>query len=122
MREPRLYLYRKAGRAVWDAEMWLPDGRRTTWRTGCAEWDHAERAARDRLATLVAGSESGAMAPPAEISSPPTPAVLADRPGDLGDQPAGSSSPTTEMKAPDTWFQRLDNWFFSDLKDLLSET
>jgi hypothetical protein len=122
MRKPRLYLYRKAGRTVWDAEIWLPDGRRTTWRTGCAERDHAERAARDRLATLVAGSELGAMAPPAEISPSPTTAVPADPSRALGDPPAGGSSPTTEMKAPDTSFQRLDNWFFSDLKDLLFET
>ena len=56
MSEPRLYLYRKAGREVWDAEMWLSDGRRRVWRTGIADRDEAEGAARARLEFLVAST------------------------------------------------------------------
>ena len=54
MSEPRLYLYRKAGREVWDAEMWLPDGRRRVWRTGIADKGAAMAAARVRLEELAA--------------------------------------------------------------------
>jgi hypothetical protein len=52
--EPRLYLYRKAGREVWDAEMWLPDGRRRGWRTGITDKVAAMAAARERLEALAA--------------------------------------------------------------------
>ncbi len=52
--EPRLYLYRKAGREVWDAEMWLPDGRRRVWRTGITVKGAAMEAARVRLEALAA--------------------------------------------------------------------
>jgi len=52
--EPRLYLYRKAGREVWDAEMWLPDGRRRVWRTGIADKGAAMAAAQARLEALAA--------------------------------------------------------------------
>jgi len=52
--EPRLYLYRKAGREVWDAEMWLPDGRRRVWRTGIADKGAAMAAAQVRLEALAA--------------------------------------------------------------------
>ena len=51
--EPRLYLYRKAGREVWDAEMWLPDGCRRVWRTGISNKDAAMAAARARLEALA---------------------------------------------------------------------
>jgi hypothetical protein len=51
---PRVYMYRKAGREVWDAEMWLPDGRRRVWRTGIADRADAEQAARARLEALAA--------------------------------------------------------------------
>ena len=61
MSEPRLYLYRKAGREVWDAEMWLSDGRRRVWRTGIADRASAEEAARARLEALV-GEMNGAAA------------------------------------------------------------
>ena len=54
MREPRLYLYRKAGRSVWDAELLLPDGRRRTWRTGTTDRSEAERLAQERLEETTA--------------------------------------------------------------------
>jgi hypothetical protein len=54
MSESRLYLYRKAGREVWDAEMWLPDGRRRVWRTGIADKGAATAAAQARLKALAA--------------------------------------------------------------------
>jgi hypothetical protein len=57
--EPRLYLYRKAGREVWDAEMWVPDGRRRVWRTGIEDKSAAMAAARSRLEALV-GVETAA--------------------------------------------------------------
>lgn len=53
MSELRLYLYRKAGREVWDAEMWLPDGRRRVWRTGIVDKSAAMVAARARLEALA---------------------------------------------------------------------
>jgi hypothetical protein len=66
MSEPRLYLYRKAGREVWDAEMWLSDGRRRVWRTGITDKIAAMAAARVRLEALadvqtVAPIEGGCM-------------------------------------------------------------
>jgi hypothetical protein len=53
MSEPRLYLYRKAGREVWDAEMWLSDERRRVWRTGITDKSAAMVAARARLEALA---------------------------------------------------------------------
>jgi hypothetical protein len=76
MAEPRLYLYRKAGREVWDAEMWLPDGRRRVWRTGMADRNAALAAAGARLEALAgvqsaapieAGGLGGARAPVASM-------------------------------------------------------
>jgi hypothetical protein len=52
--ESRLYLYRKAGREVWDAEMWLSDGRRRVWRTGIVDKVAATAAAQVRLEALAA--------------------------------------------------------------------
>jgi hypothetical protein len=139
MSEPRLYLYRKAGREVWDAEMWLPDGCRRVWRTGIADRDVAEAAARARLESLVV---STAAAPPVAGAS----ATAADddvgvtaqvgsvvaAPVDAETQPmtemgtSASVAEQTEQAAPvveaqargATWTERFDRWFFCELASL----
>ena len=143
MSEPRLYLYRKAGREVWDAEMWLPDGRRRVWRTGIADRDAAERAAQERLEALVI-STTGAVSPAVGAS-----ATTADddvgvtaqvgsvvgAPVDAGAEPMtemGTSAGVaeqTEQAAPAvvvqahvaTWSGRFDRWFFGELATLFRQ-
>jgi len=113
MREPRLYLYRKAGRTVWDAEMWLPDGRRT-WRTGIADRESAERAARARLEALTksSGLSVSEESAPTAGHAPSTPTPLADSAGE------GGAHPASELKGSESGLQRLDDWFFAHLKKL----
>jgi hypothetical protein len=113
MSEPRLYLYRKAGRTIWDAEMWLPDGRRTTWRTGLTDRDAAERAARKRLEQTVGIVYAEAVELPADDRGGPVWPEDAPLPGKNS---AGEPSP-----APiGGWSARLDAWFFGDLRRLTS--
>jgi hypothetical protein len=117
MREPRLYLYRKAGRSVWDAEMWLPDGRRTTWRTGLPDRDQAEHAARERLKRLI-----GAWAPPRDAPAvEAAPAPRTDIRPD-GGAPGSESAAPAGAETAGGWLERLDAWFFADLEKLFAET
>ena len=137
MSEPRLYLYRKTGREIWDAEMWFPDGQRRVWRTGIADRAEAEYAARMRLENLLASAlgasdaRTGASspseadvhaapsdAPAAPIASampaaPPIgPAALAPRP-----QPEVASAPSLARYSRG-WGERFDHWFFGELAAL----
>jgi hypothetical protein len=143
MSEPRLYLYRKAGREVWDAEMWLPGGRRRVWRTGIADHDAAERAAQERLEALVA-STTAAVSPAAGASATAaddhvgvmtaqvesaviTPVEAGTEPMTEAGTPA-SAPEQTEQAAPvveahargATWSTRFDRWFFGELASLWS--
>jgi hypothetical protein len=141
MSEPRLYLYRKAGREVWDAEMWLPDGRRRAWRTGIADRDVAEAAARARLESLVA-STTAAVSPAVDASAAAaddhvgvTTAQLAnavEAAEDAGTEPmtesgisasvgekAEQTEPVVEVQARGaTWSEQFDRWFFGELASL----
>jgi hypothetical protein len=140
MSEPRLYLYRKAGREVWDAEMWLPDGRRRVWRTGTADRDAAERAAQERLEALVAATTAavspavGASATTADDDVAVTAQVASavEAAEDAGTEPmtetgtSASVAEQTEQAAPlavaqargATWSERFDRWFFGELASL----
>ena len=140
MSEPRLYLYRKAGREVWDAEMWLPDGRRRVWRTGIADRDAAERAAQERLEALVAATTAavspaaGASATATDDSAGVTAQVASEAaaPVDAGMKPmtemgtSASVAEQTEQAGPvvavqarvATWSERFDRWFFAELASL----
>jgi hypothetical protein len=140
MSEPRLYLYRKAGREVWDAEMWLPDGRRRVWRTGIADRDAAERAARARLEALVASTAAtvspvvGASATTADDDVGVTAQVASavEAAEDAGTEPmtesgisasvakqAEQTAPVVEAQARGaTWSERFDRWFFGELASL----
>jgi hypothetical protein len=93
--ETRLYLYRKAGRDVWDAELWLPDGRRKVWRTGETNRDAAERSAHLRLAALAHGA---APAPQPHLMSPV----------DVVETPPARTETVSLL-------DRFDAWFFRDL-------
>jgi hypothetical protein len=93
--ETRLYLYRKAGREVWDAEMWLPDGCRRVWRTGIADRDAAEKAAGARLEALVASMTTALPVAAASASA------------------AGAA----QALGP-TLSERFDRWFFGELASL----
>ena len=116
MAEPRVYLYRKAGRTVWDAEMWLPDGRRTTWRTGRVDRDHAEREARDRLASLIGAPTSSRLAPAAEEKP------VLRMPSNIDNGATGAASPVhVDRRSDQRWLLGLDAWFFGDLKNLLAK-
>jgi len=134
MSESRLYLYRKAGREVWDAEMWLPDGRRRVWRTGMVDRDEAEQAAKRRLEALLTDepavlARAGAAKVSAGGSGNPT-VVVADArkmpfaaantlPLISATTSAGQdapSAPTHVAKAHTMgWTERFDRWFFGDL-------
>jgi hypothetical protein len=138
--EPRLYLYRKAGREVWDAEMWLPDGCRRVWRTGIADHDAAERAAQERLEALVAAT-TAAVSPAAGASATATDdgagvtaqvASEAAAPVDAGTEPmteTRTSASVAEQAAPAvvvqahgaTWSERFDRWFFGELATLFRQ-
>ena len=140
MSESRLYLYRKAGREVWDAEMWLPDGRRRVWRTGIADRDAAERAAQERLEALVA-STTAAVSPAvvasttaadddvgvtAQVGSAVEAPVDAETEPITGTGTPASVAEQNEQAAPvvaaqargATWSERFDRWFFGELASL----
>jgi len=141
MSESRLYLYRKAGREVWDAEMWLPGGRRRVWRTGIADRDAAERAARERLEALVAATlaavspAAGARATATDDGAGVTAQVASavEAPVDAETEPmtemgtSASVAEQTEQTAPvveaqargATWSERFDRWFFGEIASLL---
>ena len=137
MSEPRLYLYRKTGREVWDAEMWLPDGCRRVWRTGITDRAEAENAARMRLGNLLAPAlgasdartgasslseadvhavPSGAPAVPIACAMPVVPPM---GPDDLAarsqSEVASAPSPARPSRG---WGHRFDHWFFGDLASL----
>ncbi len=108
MSEPRLYLYRKAGREVWDAEMWLSDGRRRVWRTGIADKGAAMTAARARLEaltdvqTVVPGDSAcmgdGFAVPAVGIGATALDAALLDEPA--------TACASAEMDAPESACER----------------
>jgi hypothetical protein len=106
---PRLYLHRKAGRSVWDAEFWLPDGRRKTWRTGLTDRAEAERIAKDRLETM-ARTLNAAHLEPAEAEAHVTAHALTN------EDPEADHSVPPQRKGDGDWLQRLDAWFFGDLR------
>jgi hypothetical protein len=115
MGEPRLYLYRKAGRSVWDAEMWLPDGRRTTWRTGLPDRDQAEHAAQERLKQLIGASVSPPAAPAADAARAFGTHVRSD-----SGPPVSESATPAEAETAGDWLERLDAWFFADLEKVFA--
>jgi len=132
--EGRLYLYRKAGREVWDAEMWLPDGRRRVWRTGISERSQAEQAARARLKALLAQAQgAGVHAESAASGAAPrgTPGAASLDVTDVV-VPASEAHPTASLQLaeptpasavpapPPAWSARFDRWFFGDLASLFS--
>jgi hypothetical protein len=143
--EPRLYLYRKAGREVWDAEMWLSDGRRRVWRTGIKDKSAAMAAARVRLEALAAvqtvspieGVSPSSSAQDAELLAEHAEAPLCaavdaqagvERPvmqlatAGVGVAPASEErSPalqTLEKSREEGSLSRFDRWFFGDLASL----
>jgi hypothetical protein len=131
MPKARLYLYRKAGREIWDAEMWLPDGRRRVWRTGIVERDAAEGAARARLEALAASPAMGASAVSDDVSGVPVQVVSAvTAPVEAATEPtmnaaesvdlAKQTTPAGEEQAVRaTWSERFDRWFFGELAALM---
>jgi hypothetical protein len=143
MARVRLYLYRKAGREVWDAEMWLPDGRRRVWRTGISDRAKAEAAAQARLEEMLAlasGAGEGVRTtcvcasdsdesrelphpPPDEgaLSVVQSLATSIARPSVSTRQPETQLAPpaTPETTAPGL-SERFDRWVFGDLKALFS--
>jgi hypothetical protein len=135
--EARLYLYRKAGREVWDAEMWLPDGRRRVWRTGIADRTQAEQAARARLEALLVPMMGGSMAAAdASTSAAPVgegpkaqarrieaePAIVEEPPPPVDARPSESvglaPAPSTASLGEPSWTERFDRWFFRELASL----
>jgi hypothetical protein len=137
MPEPRLYLYRKAGREVWDAEMWLPDGRRRVWRTGMVDRAEAEQAARTRLEGLlapamsegtvaldaIAGAPAVSKGPEAQtqgMESAPAMVEAALLPFDARPSESGGQAtpPDPASPAEPSWSERLDRWFFGELAAL----
>jgi hypothetical protein len=124
MREPRVYLYRKAGREIWDAELWLGDGRRKVWRTGECDRAAAEAAAWERLGELQ-GSVQPVM-PSAAPSAAPSRAGVPDAQffgSEAASQEAPTSPPAPGLATPPEvphggWLERFDAWFFAELKQV----
>jgi hypothetical protein len=125
MGDPRVYLYRKAGRDVWVAELWLGDGRRKVWGTGHRDRAAAETAAWERLGELL-GSEQPAMPPPAPSTAPHPADVPAA--AFAGAEEASPEAPTSPgepggLNGPrggphGGWLERFDAWFFGELKQV----
>lgn len=129
MSERRVYLYRKAGREVWDAEMWLSDGRRRVWRTGIVGRDAAEDAAWARLKTLeqtpgaVGGNSTvqtgadGGGGDGAQAARP----VRRDFVSEMA-EPGRATEKRAAVVAADapaaSWGERFDRWFFGELTSL----
>jgi hypothetical protein len=94
--------------------MWLPDGRRSTWRTGEVDRDLAEAAAWARLRSMAppvisestASTLAPALTPPASVT--------------LKRGETGASSEPPELAAPPSFVAKFDAWFFSDLARVLS--
>jgi hypothetical protein len=134
--EPRLYLYRKAGREIWDAEMWLPDGQRRVWRTGITDRAEAETAARMRLENLSVPASAASASPTvanlpseADLQQPALPELTtvlatsrtpAARPTGPADLPPRSQPKVAGASPPaHGWADRFDHWFFGELASLL---
>ena len=123
MREPRVYLYRKAGRDVWDAELWLRDGHRKVWRTGQSDRAAAEAAAWERLGELQGPV---CPVPSAAPSAAPSPARVPDAEfagSEAASQEAPTSLPASGLATPPEvphggWLERFDVWFFRELKQV----
>lgn len=132
--EPRLYLYRKAGRKVWDAEMWLPDGNRRVWRTGVCDREQARAAAQAKLQTLlnsdaradVQTSVLAAQKRAPEVAQAP---VTAENTGTKPFTDTTTADVVTLVEpvrtansqasdASDEIFRRFDRWFFGELSSL----
>ena len=132
MASPRLYLYRKAGRTVWDAEMWLSDGGRRVWRTGIEDRTTAESAARARLEALNLPAQpaiEGIARASAQASSDAQIPVIARAEAfaraRVEGMPSGSKegmrttpASTNDQPRAHGWSDRLDRWFFGDLASL----
>lgn len=116
MAEPRLYMYRKAGREVWDAEMWLPDGRRTTWRTGRADREDATHAARERLSSLTRRPHLHTPVNVEQADAVPLAGLVQSDACPPGNTPDRSPAPMATSR-----LQRLDAWFFSNLEGVFAE-
>lgn len=136
---PRVYVYRKSGRTVWDVEIWLPDGTRKTWRSGLEDREAALTAGIQRAQAMLAlprisppDSSAGGgevqttreptvqeqvidSAPPPEMTAPET-AV----PVHQGRQSSKMKTPQalverTEGSSLHSLLDRLDRWFWSQL-------
>jgi hypothetical protein len=75
---PRVYVYRKSGRTVWDVEIWLPDGKRKTWRSGLEDREAALHAGLERAQALLALPDAGAPDSALADVEAPMPAVRPD--------------------------------------------
>jgi len=86
---PRVYVYRKSGRTVWDVEIWFPDGKRKTWRSGLEDREAALHAGLERAQALLALPDASAPDnAPADVEAP----VCRHRTGGV---PLPSQSPGT---------------------------
>jgi hypothetical protein len=94
---PRVYVYRKSGRTVWDVEIWLPDGTRKTWRSGLEDREAARRAGLERAqALLVLQDESVPDIAPLALEAP----MQEVRSGSLASDPAPSHTAAIEAPRP----------------------
>jgi hypothetical protein len=94
---PRVYVYRKSGRTVWDVEIWLPDGKRKTWRSGLEDREAALRAGLERAQALLALPEASAPDSAPVDDEAPMPAVRA---GSIASDSAPSHTADIEALMP----------------------
>ena len=74
---PRVYVYRKSGRTIWDVEIWLPDGTRKTWRSGLEEREAALSAGLERARAMLVLPDVGTP-DAASVATEPPKAALCD--------------------------------------------
>jgi hypothetical protein len=115
---PRVYVYRKSGRAVWDVEIWLPNGTRKTWRSGLADREVALRAGFERAQALIAPPDAGASDSATVATEVPTAAVQGDQEHEIPETSAEVPPRGLTSALPSsfkTLLDRFDRWFWGQL-------
>ena len=114
---PRVYVYRKSGRAVWDVEIWLPDGTRRTWRSGLEDREAALRAGLERAQALIAPPDAGASDSATVATEVPTATAEGDETHQISETPTEAPLPgqTPELPPFQNLLDRFDRWFWGQL-------
>jgi hypothetical protein len=115
---PRVYVYRKSGRTVWDVEIWLPDGTRKTWRSGLEDREAALSAGFDHAQALMTLPDAGGPDSPTVTTEAPMATALGDEDHQTLDTPRGApvcGQATRSSRSFQNLLQRFDRWFWAQI-------